>query len=64
VRNGWEIYLSGKTFTNEIFNSDLQQYGGSGNVFNPTIRTEITDKENNYYKIILNLPPLACLVLK
>jgi 1,4-alpha-glucan branching enzyme len=63
-RLDWEIYLTGKTYTSEIFNSDRIEYWGSGNVFNPTIRQEVVNKEEKKIKIIVNIPPLAGIVLK
>ncbi len=64
VRNDWDIYIHNKEFTREIFNSDSSKYGGTGNVFNPDIRSELVDKDQKVYKLTLNLPPLAAIVLK
>src|SRR5688500_8388857 len=63
-RFDWEIYLTDGTYTSEIFNSDAQKYWGSGNVFNPTIRQELVNEDEKKYKIIVNIPPLAGIVLK
>jgi 1,4-alpha-glucan branching enzyme len=64
VRNNWEIYSNGKAYTKELFNSDSKNYWGTGDTFNPEIRCELINKEDNLYKIIINLPPLAGIVLK
>jgi 1,4-alpha-glucan branching enzyme len=64
VRNDWEIYVQNKTFTTEIFNSDSTKYWGTGNVYNPDIRSELVDKDQKLYKLTLNLPPLAAIILK
>jgi len=64
VRNDWDIYTQNKEFTKEIFNSDSAKYWGTGNVFNPDIRSELVDKDQKLYKLTLNLPPLAAIVLK
>lgn len=64
IRNDWEIYVTGKNYTKELFNSDLKDYWGTGNVFNPDIRCELVDKNEKRYKLTLNIPPLAALVLK
>ena len=64
VRNDWDIYVEGKAFTKEIFNSDATKYWGTGNVFNPDIRSELVDKDQKLYKVTLNLPPLAAIILK
>lgn len=64
IRNDWEIYVTGKNYTKELFNSDLKDYWGTGNVFNPDIRCELVDKNEKRYKLTVNIPPLAALVLK
>ena len=64
VRNDWDIYVEGKAFTREIFNSDSTKYWGTGNVFNPDVRSELVDKDQKRYKLTLNLPPLAAVILK
>jgi 1,4-alpha-glucan branching enzyme len=64
VRNDWEIYTQGKEYTVEIFNSDALKYWGTGNVYNPDIRCELIDKERKEYKLTVNLPPLAGVILK
>jgi 1,4-alpha-glucan branching enzyme len=64
VRNDWEVYVQGKDFTKEIFNSDSNKYWGTGDVFNPYIRSELVDEEEKNYKITVNLPPLGGIILK
>jgi 1,4-alpha-glucan branching enzyme len=64
VRNDWEVYVRGKSYEKEIFNSDRTIYWGTGNVYNPDIRSELVDKEQKIYRLKLNLPPLAGLILK
>jgi 1,4-alpha-glucan branching enzyme len=64
VRMDWQIELKERTYTEEIFNSDAIKYGGSGNVYNPVIRTEILDEKDKKYQLTVNLPPLAGIVLK
>jgi 1,4-alpha-glucan branching enzyme len=63
-RMDWEIDLEDKYYTKEIFNSDAEKYSGSGNVFNPTIRREVVNKDEKKFKIIVNLPPLAGIILR
>ncbi|MBD0331163.1 MAG: 1,4-alpha-glucan branching protein GlgB [Chitinophagaceae bacterium] len=60
----WEISVQGKRYKKEIFNSDSEKYWGSGHVYNPEIRCELINKDERKYKIIVNLPPLAGLILK
>lgn len=64
VRNDWVIETYGKAYTSEIFNSDLKEFDGTGDVFNKDIRCELQDKKTKKYRITLNIPPLAGLILK
>ncbi|HET9431663.1 MAG TPA: 1,4-alpha-glucan branching protein GlgB [Chitinophagaceae bacterium] len=64
VRNDWEIFVKEKRFSVEIFNSDHTQYWGTGNVYNPEVRCELSDKAQNIYRLRVNLPPLAGIILK
>ena len=64
VRNDWDIYVMGKNYSKEIFNSDKKNYWGTGNVFNPEIRSELIDKTEKKYRITVNLPPLGGIILK
>jgi 1,4-alpha-glucan branching enzyme len=64
VRNDWEVYVNDKNFTKEIFNSDNKKYWGTGDVYNPDIRSELLDQEQNLYKLSLNLPPLGAIILR
>jgi 1,4-alpha-glucan branching enzyme len=63
-RLDWVIEVTEKEFKKEVFNSDSKKYWGSGDVFNPHIRSEIIDEEKQKYKISLNIPPLAAIILK
>ncbi|HEY8388868.1 MAG TPA: 1,4-alpha-glucan branching protein GlgB, partial [Parasegetibacter sp.] len=64
VRYNWEIHVQHKSRWKEVFNSDQKEYYGTGDVFNPEIRSELTDKKEKWYKIILNLPPLGAIILR
>jgi 1,4-alpha-glucan branching enzyme len=64
VRNDWKITVSGKEFTTELFNSDSSDYWGTGNVYNPAIRSTLVDEEKKEYELLLNLPALAAVILK
>ncbi len=64
VRSDWEIVVTGKKYKQEIFNSDKTIYWGTGDVYNPEIRTEIVDKDQKRYKLTVNLPALAGIILK
>jgi 1,4-alpha-glucan branching enzyme len=60
----FEITLKGKKSWEEVFNSDSTKYYGAGDVYNPKVRTEIINKEELTLKLIINLPPLAGIILK
>jgi 1,4-alpha-glucan branching enzyme len=64
VRNDWEINVSGKLYKQEIFNSDQTIYWGTGDVYNPSIRSELIDKDQKKYKLTVNLPALSGIILK
>lgn len=64
VRNNWELTVYGHKYQQEIFNSDLTKYWGSGNVYNPDIYCKLLDENQKKYQLKVNLPPLACIVLK
>ena len=64
VRNDWEIYLHGKGKWAEVFNSDSKEFWGTGDVYNPEIRSELVDKPSKCYKIKVNLPALGAVVLR
>jgi len=63
-RLDWHIVTGTKKYRKEIFNSDSKKYWGSGDVYNPTIRTEVVNEDENIYKVIVNLPPLGAIILK
>ncbi|HEX8462137.1 MAG TPA: alpha amylase C-terminal domain-containing protein, partial [Segetibacter sp.] len=63
-RLDFELTIKGKKQWKEIFNSDSKKYWGAGDVYNTEIRTELLDKEEKTYKLILNLPPIAGIILK
>ena len=66
VRNDWEITVKGKAYSRELFNSDAAIFWGTGKVFNPEIRSEkiTVGEDEEAYRIRLNIPPLAGLILK
>jgi 1,4-alpha-glucan branching enzyme len=60
----WILEVSGKKTWTEIFNSGLTKYWGKGDVFNTELVGELTNKQSKTFKITLNLPPLAGIILK
>ena len=63
VRNDWRIRVRGKRKWKEIFNSDDQAYHGTGDVYNPVIRTEPVKGDRSAIDLIVNLPPLGAIIL-
>ncbi len=64
VRHDWEIYVHGKGKWKEIFNTNSEEFWGTGDVFNPIVASELVDKPTECYKIKLQLPALGAIVLK
>jgi len=66
----WQIEITGHRYEKEIFNSDLEKYWGSGNVTNPDLRMEeinadeASESQPKRYMLLVNLPPLAAIILK
>jgi 1,4-alpha-glucan branching enzyme len=48
----------------EVFNSNDAKYWGSGDVYNPEINLQDINSDGSEYKLRLNLPPLAGIILK
>ena len=63
IRMDWEIYVHYKKNWKEVFNSDDKAFWGTGDVFNPVIKTELVDEPSKCYKITINLPALGGIVL-
>jgi len=64
VRKDWEIYVHGKGKWQEIFNSNSEEFWGTGDVFNPIVVSKLVDKPTLCYKLTLQLPALGALVLR
>lgn len=62
-KEGWEIEVT-RPYTTEIFNSDSQQFWGTGNYLNTQVSCEPKEGEEGRYRLVLNLPPLAAVLLK
>ena len=62
VRRDWKLRVSGKAAWKEIFNSDKVDFWGTGDVYNPAVKTKLVDKENDTYEINIHLPALAGVV--
>jgi 1,4-alpha-glucan branching enzyme len=64
VRNDWQIDVYGKQYKKEIFNTDAKEYWGTGDVFNPDIRSELVDTNQQKHRLTVNLPALSGIILK
>jgi len=64
VKYDWEVHVYGKSEWKEIFNSDNKEFWGTGDVYNPSIKAEKVNPKDKWYKLKLNLPPLAGIVIK
>ena len=62
-QHNYSLLVSGKPKWTEILNTNDTQYGGTGDVFNPEIKSICVSKKNKEYTINLHLPPLAVVVL-
>jgi 1,4-alpha-glucan branching enzyme len=63
-RHQFPIQVQGKTIWKEIFNSDDHAFWGSGDVKNQNVQCGSVDGANQLQEILLELPPLAAIVLK
>ncbi len=64
VRHDWKISVQGKQEWQEIFNSDHQNFWGTGVVYNPAIPCVCVDASKKYYELTLQLPALSAVVIK
>ena len=64
VRHHWKISVQGKQEWHEIFNSDDQDFWGTGVVYNPAIPCVCKDAQKNWYELTLQLPALSAVVLQ
>ena len=63
-RFDWEIHVKDKQDWKEIFNSDEKRFGGTGDVYNVEVISEVVDKKEKWFKIKVQIPPLGAIVLK
>jgi 1,4-alpha-glucan branching enzyme len=63
-RHQYPIHVYGNKPWKEIFNSDNTAYWGVGDLFNRDISMEPQDNQNEWFKLILELPALSAIVLK
>ncbi|MEY4553378.1 MAG: 1,4-alpha-glucan branching protein GlgB [Bacteroidota bacterium] len=64
VRHDWKISVQGKQEWQEIFNSDHQDFWGTGVVYNPLVPCVCVDAHKKWYELTLQLPALSAVVLQ
>ena len=64
VRNNYRIGVNGNCTYEEIFNSDKSEYWGSGVENKGEIKAECVGWNYRPWSIVVNLPPLATIILK
>ena len=64
VRHNWKVYAKGKPHWKEIYNSDDQKFGGTGDVLNPSLEVKLVDKKERIFEINIHLPALGGVILK
>jgi 1,4-alpha-glucan branching enzyme len=64
VRHDFPIYVDGKSKWKEVLNTDLKKYWGTGDVFNPEVKSKLVDKKQKRYELLLQLPALGAVILK
>ncbi|KAB8152954.1 1,4-alpha-glucan branching protein GlgB [Kordia sp. TARA_039_SRF] len=63
-REDYRVGLPKKGILNEIFNSDLKQYAGTGDFSNKTIKTEKKDWQFRNHSAKITIPPLGMVAFK
>jgi 1,4-alpha-glucan branching enzyme len=63
VYRDWSLTVSGKNFTSELLNTDASEFGGAGTVHNPLVRSECLNAELRQYRLTIDIPALAGLVI-
>jgi 1,4-alpha-glucan branching enzyme len=64
VRQDWSIYIDNKGEWKEVFNSDMKEFWGTGDVHNPDIQSELVHEPTKTYKLRVHLPALGGIVLR
>jgi 1,4-alpha-glucan branching enzyme len=62
-KEDWQIEVT-RPYKKEIFNSDSPDFWGTGHFRNENLRCEPMEGEEEKYRLIVNLPPLAAVLIK
>ncbi len=63
VRHDFRITVKDKKNVKEIFNSDVNIFFGTGDVYNANVSSTLINKIDNIYEIVVNLPALGAIIL-
>ena len=63
-RTDYPIHVHGNKPWKEIFNSDAKSFWGVGDLYNPSIPMEPQDEKGEWFKLSIQLPALAAVVIK
>lgn len=64
VHNSYRIGVPELGLYQEVFNSDWEEFGGSGQVNGEPLNAENVNWQNKPYSLVLRIPPLATIYLK
>lgn len=64
VREGYEFGVNAPGFYEEVFNTDLEKYGGSGVTNAPGVLSQPVPRHNRRQSISVTLPPLAVVIFR
>ena len=64
VRHNWKVHAKGKPHWKEVYNSDDKNFGGTGDVQNPSPDVKLVDKKERIFEINIHLPALGGVILK
>lgn len=62
VRRDWKLRITGKGVWAECFNSNATKYWGTGDVFNPQVKSKLVNKKKQVFEINVHLPALGAII--
>ena len=64
IRNSYRIPVPASGTYREVFNSDNEEFGGSGALLTGKLKTELLSHKGRESSLLIDLPPLGALVLQ
>ncbi len=64
VRRDWKLRITGKGTWTEIFNSNDKKYWGTGDVFNPNVKSKLVNKKKQVFEINVHVPALGSVIFR